>query len=128
MKSCLIFELKPEFAVTIAGLFGLLVEQFVITLDLVGHHIFILFDTKDHVVFDDDRGSESAAANIYLIDADDGVVAREAELLVAPEYSSPVGRDIDQRLDQVAAFFLVEPAPGRDIGQRFNRAGPLSAQ
>ena len=128
MEPRLVFELEPEFTVAISGLPSLLAEQFVIALHLVGHRVFILLNAEDHVVFDDDRGSEPAAAHVNLIDADDGVVAREAELLVAPEYSSPVGRDIDQGLDQVAAFFLVELAPGRDIGQRFNRAGPLSAQ
>ena len=124
----LVFELEPELTVAISGLLRLLAEQFVIALHLVGHRIFILLDAEDHVVFEDDRGSEPAAAHVDLIDADDGVVAREAKLLVAPEYSSPVGRDVDQRLDQVAALFLVELAPGCDIGQRSHRAGPLSAQ
>ena len=128
MEPVLVFELEPEFTVAISGPLSLLAEQFIIALHLVGHYIFILFNAEDHVVFDDDRGSESAAAHINLIDPDDRVVARETKLLVAPEYSSPVGRDIDQRLDQVAAFFLVELAPGRDIGQRPDRAGPLSAQ
>ena len=128
MEPRLVFELEPEFTVAISGLLGLLAEQLIIALHLVGHRIFILFYTEDHVVFDDDRGSESAPTNIYLIDSDDRVVARETKLLVAPEYSSPVGRDIDQRLDQGAIFFLVELAPGRDIGQHSHRAGPLSAQ
>ena len=128
MEPCLVFKLEPEFTVAVSGLLSLLAEQFIIALHLVGHCIFILFNTEDHVVFDDDRGSESAATHINLIDPDDGVIAREAELLVAPEYSSPMGRDIDQRLDQVAVLFFVELTPGRDIGQRFDWTGPLSAQ
>jgi hypothetical protein len=77
-----VFELTPKLATTVTSSYSFLAEHFVFAVNLIIHSLLAFLYAENEVVLDNDRSTESTSTDLVFVNANDGIVAWETELLV----------------------------------------------